>query len=160
MSQQGNYKQDHRSHGGDRNRGQTSAPLPPFSLLENGEIPAELFGKQALEIVGSIMNVDGRDFRAENTSSQVRRFYGEVKNLQRRLDLGEEWPRLRPLVKLVKAKIAYAKARNNGGLGAQFKTFIDKSIDQVESKEDFNSFCLLFEAVVGYLYGEGGLKDK
>ncbi len=134
--------------------------IPDFRLLEGENIPEDLLGEKAFAIVEAIMRSDRRGEDSRNTKSQVRRFYGEVKNLERRLQLGEDWGRIKPLVKMVKAKIAYAKERRNGGLGSGFKAFIDKGIDQVGSKEEFSAFCLLFEAVLGYLYGEGGLKEN
>lgn len=153
---QGQY-QNYRGQRGDRSnprhgQQQTPVQMSAFQLLVNKEIPPELLGETALKLTKEIMQSD----QDRNSSSQVRRYYGEIKTLQRRVEMGEKWERILPLVKMMKARAGYNLHRKV--IGNAFKTFIDRGIDQVHTKEEFASFCLLFEAVLGHLYGEGGLK--
>ena len=96
------------------------------------------------------------------SSSQLRKFHFEVKNLEERLKNSQkpnvEFVRIRPLVKMIKSKAAYS-CRTPGKdrkIPETFKNFIDEMIDNVHDYNDFKAFALCFEAVVGYFYGEGG----
>lgn len=120
------------------------------------QVVDELYGSIALQWANYI-----GDNKHHNkiTSHQLRRHYNEVKGLQRQLqnEGSESWKTIFPLLKLVKARVSYNSVRD-GGVPAQFKTFVDKGIDGIKDSESFHHFCLFFEAVVGYLYGNQGVQ--
>lgn len=91
-------------------------------------------------------------------SAQLRRFFGEVKNLSLRMQQGRTWAELEPFVRMVKSKAMYAKGRNNGTIPDEFRAFLTDNIDKIKDKRDFEAFALYFEAVVGYMYGKGLVK--
>lgn len=79
------------------------------------------------------------------TTSQLRRFYGDVKRQQARGFNRNEFVLLKP-------KLAYAVARH-GGQQTRIKQFYDvmaKAIDAVENEAQFRRFIRLFEAIVAY----------
>lgn len=89
------------------------------------------------------------------SSSQLRNFYSEVKSLQRKYEHHKNrWNEILPLIKLIKAKVKYASAKASGRdrITKNFVDFISKSIDVINSEKQFEDFCLIFEAVVGYHY--------
>lgn len=91
------------------------------------------------------------------TSAQLRRFYGDVKNLEMRLensaDKDKAFSEILPMIKLLKAKAAYAKSR--GLVPDNFKDWIWENVDMINGIRDFKAFLLYFEAVVGFCYGNG-----
>lgn len=92
----------------------------------------------------------------ELKAAQLRKFYGEVKNLELRLkssaDKKATFRQILPLIKLLKAKGAYACKRKV--VPDAFKTWLTTNVDAVEDIKDFEAFLLYFEAVVGFCYGE------
>ena len=99
--------------------------------------------------------------RPELKSAQIRRFYHDVKALEAKIGASEEvevFEKNLPLIKMLKSKVAYACPKTYGSrkIPIEFKQFMDECIDGIEDREDFEAFTLVFEAVVGYFYGEGG----
>lgn len=99
---------------------------------------------------------------ASLTSAQLRRFYGEAKNLEKkatdktRNEITEEsFAPVLPLVKMLKSKVAYAANPANRKVPQEFRQWLDKHLDSVNSAEEFKAFLLHFEAVVGFCYGLG-----
>lgn len=88
------------------------------------------------------------------SSAQLRRFYGEFKQLQKMI-IGKSFEQVKPLIKMVKSKASYAANPNNQKIPNQFKNFLIENIDRINSREDFDAFMLHFEAVVGFYYGMG-----
>ncbi|MFO0827630.1 MAG: type III-A CRISPR-associated protein Csm2 [Phycisphaerales bacterium] len=100
-------------------------------------------------------------------SSQLRRFFGEVKELYRRFDAltrdkdasdAEAIYRqhIEPLFKMIRSKVAYASRQKAAGtVPVDFQRFIDHGVSQVSNPADFRRFVMHFEAVVGFLYGKG-----
>ena len=91
------------------------------------------------------------------SSAQLRRFYGDVKNLEMRCENSSDentaFLSILPLIKLLKAKAAYAKHRKL--VNQAFKDWIWDNVDKINDKKDFDAFLLYFEAVVGFCYGNG-----
>lgn len=88
---------------------------------------------------------------------QLRRFYNEVKSLEARVEANGFNP-TRPLIKMLQSKVAHACPKSYGGrkVPQEFRKFVEECVEAIESGEDFGAFVLVFEAVVGYFYGEGG----
>jgi len=91
------------------------------------------------------------------TSSQLRRFFGEVKELYRRLTTNQDYrTRIEPQFKMLRSKAYYA-TRSGGGqqrISGEFCKFVENAVQKVQSEEDFRKFVEHFEAVVGFLYGK------
>jgi len=123
-------------------------------------VKSELLNEKAKEIAQSFFGKDRRGNIVPGlTSAQLRRFYTEVKSIDKRLetagDKEKKFKELFPLIKMLKSKVAYASNPRKRRVPDQFRKFIDDSIDKVIDKKDFDAFVLQFEAVVGYFYGEG-----
>ena len=84
-------------------------------------------------------------------SSQLRKFYMEVKSLERKVE-AEGFEKIKPLIKMLKVKVNYQRGR--GLVPPKFVEFITKCVDNVNDREDFKDFVMHFEAVVGYYYGK------
>lgn len=91
-------------------------------------------------------------------SAQIRRFFGEIKNLYLRLQQGRPWPELEPFVRMVKSKALYAQGTNR--IPGEFCSFLTTNIDKVKDEKDFKAFVLYFEAVLGFAYGKGMVKNE
>lgn len=109
------------------------------------------------------MQIDGLAGKIGRISkNQLRNFYGEVKTLESRIEKtgARGWKEVFPLVKLMKAKVKYAHSKQSSATSVpeEFMVFIEKSVDRIKTEKEFKDFCLIFEALVGYIYGKGGAK--
>ena len=91
---------------------------------------------------------DGR--RDKLTTSQLRKFFGELKRIQA---LGYEESKADFL--LLQAKLAYAvgRARKGGGRAGKIESFakvISEGIRAVNSEKEYKNFINVVEAVVAY----------
>jgi CRISPR-associated protein Csm2 len=128
----------------------------------NGTVPLEkLFDEKALEQAKQFPDIkrkrrDRSDKRTELSKSQIRRFFGEVKNLQikhkQSLDKDKSWIQIKPMVMMLKSKAFYAEGTNK--IPKEFKEFIVENISKVNTKEEFETFVNYFEAVLAFAYGE------
>lgn len=103
------------------------------------------------------------------SSNQLRRFFGEVKELYRLLEarcaghegddqkLQQQYEiQIAPRFKMIRSKVFYAEKQNSNRIPSDFANFLKTSISKVNSANDFRKFVMHFEAVVGFMYG----KDK
>jgi CRISPR type III-A-associated protein Csm2 len=96
------------------------------------------------------------------TSAQLRRFHSEAKTLEGKCsnldDLKKDFAKVRPLVKMMKAKAAYACpiTESDRKVPVEFRKYIEEMVDNIEDSKDFKAFALCFESVVGFFYGQGG----
>lgn len=118
--------------------------------------------KWAKSFINPKFPADQRDRNPRLTSAQLRRFYMEAKTLEARVDAlknpKDDFPKLRPIVKMLKSKVAYACPipGRDKKVPEEFRRYIEEMVDNIDSYKDFKAFCLCFEAVVGFFYGEGG----
>ena len=130
---------------------------------EDGKLRTDLLGDEASKIAEQISNQISNQISIKLSTSQLRAFYGEVKALESRLsDDGENFDDVFPFVLMLKSKAEY-KYRNGKGKNfpKSFRDFIVKSVDEIKrvgNQQAFEDFCLLFEAVVGFVYGINGGK--
>lgn len=93
------------------------------------------------------------------SATQLRRFYNDVKSLHQRADAmtDEGFKQLKPLVKMIKSKVAYSRRKSGGTekVPECFRKYMDEMIDNINDKKDFEAFVKCFESVVGFAYGEG-----
>ena len=90
------------------------------------------------------------------STSQLRKYYGEVKHLERQMIVLEDgWETIFPLVKMLKAKVAYDSGRKDSKIPHEFKQCIEDCVNSIskDGEENFKAFLKHFEAVVGYYYG-------
>ena len=90
------------------------------------------------------------------TYNQIRKFYNEVLRLKNDYEKNNNFRKILPYFKMLKAKANVAFERGN--INKNFKTFIEKNVDFVGSDEKrFKIFCTFFEAIVAY--SKGTFKD-
>lgn len=122
-------------------------------LDSDGFIRAELLDREASEIADELS-------KTNLSTHQVRKFYDEVKQYKTRLDKGDDFKKIFPLILMLKskAKYAFSKEKDNkkkDGLKL-FYEFICQNIEKIkeedakDKKEKFDAFCLFFEAVYGF----------
>lgn len=92
------------------------------------------------------------------TSAQLRRFHIEAKELEERVKNTEDFSKIRPLVKMLKSKVAYAcpTTGTDRKVPEEFRKYIEEMVDNIDDIKDFKAFALCFESVVGFFYGQGG----
>jgi len=97
------------------------------------------------------------------TSAQLRRFHSEAKHLEEQIKNlapsgSDEFMKIRPLVKMLKSKVAYACpiTGSDRKVPEEFRKYIEEMVDHIDDVDDFKAFALCFEAVVGFFYGQGG----
>lgn len=130
--------------GGFRSESATT-PLPPIDL----QCDAQQFIKTA-EACAKIWT-EGRE---KATTSQIRRFYGEIKRLEQLIkQKGDElgWLDHEIEVRMLKPKAAYARV-TSGKAPEALVDFIKTGVDKSKTVHDFKRFVLLFEATIGFAY--------
>ena len=148
-----------RRPGNDRGGGAGSGATALFDpALPESELYDTLAEKQALSL-------------QQINSSQLRKFFGEAKDLYRQYNAltaavaeDEERERLyreriEARFRMLRSKVAYAeRPGGQSRLDRDFATFLKDGIQKVKTARDFVRFILHFEAVVGFMYGNGGVK--
>ena len=106
---------------------------------------AELFNEDA-ERFASVFS----QARNMNKSTQIRRFYDELVGWQERIGDDEaKFKELEAFIKMLNAKVAYAKGRSL--VDEQFASWFRDCIKSTTSAIALKHFRLHFEAVLGYL---------
>jgi len=112
---------------------------------------AEIVGKQLAEEKSIKFKSKGY-FKI--TPTQLRRFFDDVKAMQRYIDQfqGNErenaFKRKLPEIMMMRAKVSYARGRDTVTDG--FLSFINENMNSVKTAKDFDVFCKFFEAVYGF----------
>jgi CRISPR type III-A-associated protein Csm2 len=78
--------------------------------------------------------------------------------LEERTKNVDDFSKIRPLIKMLKSKVAYAcpTTGSERKVPIEFRRYIEEMVDNIADERDFKAFALCFEAVVGFFYGEGG----
>jgi CRISPR-associated protein Csm2 len=94
-------------------------------------------------------------FGAKLKASQMRRFYDDLKAIERKIMTGKSFQALEanfkrdwPMVVMFKAKAAYAEKR--GVSPREFTQFIFDHVASIKDLKDFKAFLKVFEAVVAF----------
>lgn len=145
---------------GQKSSGQARADVQPRPVVyfDGRSVRPELLDEEARKLAKEISSVK---------TTQLRRFYNSVVQLQRRLDqLAEKQPgpnareaafeQLRAEFKLLKARAHYAHARSKQMFPSRLLQFFVDHTHAVKTARDFDAFCQHFQAVVGFhqYYGE------
>lgn len=126
-----------------------------YKNKENKILDPELLDKKAIEEAKQFP--DGRE---RLSKSQIRRFFGAIKNLHFQLENGRSWDQILPLFKMFRSKVSYAKRSGSKKIPEAFARFLENNIESVGNDEDnFRAFVLYFEAVLGYAYGMNKIGD-
>lgn len=146
------------SHGGGQ---QYQAPggdqLPTPRLLhyyldtEKRKLDPSLVDEKAIEWARSFIS----DPKLPLKSTQMRRFYDEIKAIERKIQTGKDiqeqqarFERDRALVMMFKAKAVYAEKRKVAP--REFTQFIFDHMASIKDLLDFQAFIKVFEAVVAF----------
>ncbi len=100
-----------------------------------------------------------RDRNVQVSSSQLRAFYGDVKALEQKIIQGGEgaFDKFYYLVKMIKSKASYVQGKKTGKrVSREFRDYIHKCVDAINTEDDFEAFLKFFESTVGFYYGAGG----
>lgn len=131
-----------------------------FEASDPNQIRAELF-QEAEEIADKILEepVEGKK---PLSSTQLRRYYNEVKALDYRVkgwrtlkpqEQEVKFTEILPLIKLLRAKVEYKRNAKAGRISKSFAQFMADCIHSVNSLREFEAFVMFFEAVVGFYIG-------
>jgi CRISPR-associated protein Csm2 len=120
--------------------------------IKFGEVAPELFDTIAMEVAELISKpVDERKDKNKNKSTQLRKYYDELcmwdQKIRQNPDKYEEFL---PLIKMLNAKVAYAKGRDL--VDQNFVDLMRHCLKEV-TKEDpktFRNCKLFFEAFMGF----------
>lgn len=140
-----------------KTRGKTDKVMTYFV---DGRVKPELFSEKAQEegqklVVEKSIKLKGKGF-VEISTTQLRRFFDDVKAMQRYLyqfqgkDREDAFQKKLPEIKMLKAKVSYARGRDT--VTDQFQSFIESNVNAVNNLADFDVFCKYFEAVYGFFY--------
>lgn len=129
-----------------------------MSLYFDGKnIRKELLDEEArLEAEKFVPLVNGKPEKSAIKNAQLRRFFGEFKGFQRKLEqkqgeVDEHFKSILPMIKMINAKVTYARARSV--VPPAFEIWMKKHVAAIESARDFQAFLLHFEAIIGFCYG-------
>jgi CRISPR type III-A-associated protein Csm2 len=131
-------------------------------LFDPGKPDAELFDALAEKQADQL----------QINSNQLRRFFGELKELYRQFnalvasDADEEKKqevyrlKIEPRFKMIRSKVFYAtRAGGQSKLPAEFAQFLQEGIQKVADHRQFVRFVMHVEAVVGFMYGKGKVRQ-
>ena len=162
----------------DRGGGRDRTTYPPMSLqeLEGGFFDGE--GNLRPKLLDDVARGLGERFAQFGmdrvSNAQLRRFYGDLKELQKEIradaealremqggsegGTGPAFRRYEARIRMLKSKVAYAAGRRT--IPASFEKFISRCIDMVDSLRAFDACVTFLESVVGYFYGFGGERNR
>jgi len=144
-----NNKNRHAQRG--NNQQQNIAQIKQTDIVFSGAegVDKRLFSDRAENIANILAQAD----KDKNSYTQLRRFYDEVndfyEDIKSSVDKDDAYKTREPLIFMLNSKVAYAKGRNK--VDGNFVNFIRFGLSQVNDFKSFETFKLLFEAVMGFL---------
>jgi CRISPR-associated protein Csm2 len=112
------------------------------------ELKSGIFSDIAEKAAGKVNDPSGK----RNKRAQLRRFYDELvmwnDSVQQAEKRDEKYNELVPFIKMLKAKVVYAKGREH--VDETFKMFFSHCIDQITSAKTLKHCKLFMEAFMGY----------
>ena len=120
--------------------------------VQLGEVSPNLYGTIAYRVADDLDYGKNGKF---NASTQLRRFYDEMVMWNDRVQFAQEpdqkFKEVAPFVQMIRAKVAYAYGRKL--IDDNFKTLMNRLLDQVISAKTLGQAKLFFEAVMGFKKG-------
>ncbi|MGZ8094755.1 MAG: type III-A CRISPR-associated protein Csm2 [Methylosarcina sp.] len=108
-------------------------------------VDAELFNSVAKNEAQKIASGGDR----VNKPTQLRKFYDEIVMWEQKASLHpEKFAEYLPFIRMINAKVAYAKGRNL--VDEKFVGMMSECLRQVESTETLRTFKLFMEAFMGF----------
>ncbi|NSW87053.1 MAG: type III-A CRISPR-associated protein Csm2 [Syntrophobacteraceae bacterium] len=152
-----NPRQAGQTRGGHGGAAPTSVPVATriqyFMDSEKQKLDPVLVDAKAQEWASSFVFVRREDTPLKTT--QMRRFYDDLKAIERRILLGKDvhaqqanFERDRALILMFKAKAVYAEKRRVSPRA--FTQFIFDHMESIKELRDFQAFLKIFEAVVAF----------
>ena len=96
-----------------------------------------------------------KEIAGKDTSSQIRKFYNDFLILKTKAEISQSeedfQKNVLPLIVFSKAKIAYALGRSSVQLSKKFADEINKKVDAIETRSDFENFLNYYQALIGYV---------
>ncbi|HOQ06166.1 MAG TPA: type III-A CRISPR-associated protein Csm2 [Anaerohalosphaeraceae bacterium] len=152
--------------GGSRPQSQTQKEAPTavkvvyYKDKARKILDPELLDQKAQEQANKFPDVNDKNRKDKLSKSQIRRFFGAIKNLHFQLENGRSWEQVLPLFKMFQSKVAYAKRSGGKKIPEEFAVFLEENIKLVGNDEDnFRAFVLYFEAVLGFAYGNNKIGE-
>ena len=140
-----------RPSNGGYGRGQEETPPLDVSKMVFGDkIDPNIYA----DVAESIAKAIGDDKRNAVKSTQARRFYDEVVMWEEKIRQNPaSFAENLPLIKMMKAKVAYAKGRKH--IDAGFERMMNTGLNQVACPKTLTQFKTFFEAFMGFykVYG-------
>lgn len=125
-------------------------PLQYYQDAEKRVLRTELLDEKAKKWATDFLSSE-----VKLKTTQLRRFYDELKTIERKILIGKEisewnrnFDRDRALIVMLKAKALYAEKRKNSP--REFTEFIFDHVASLEEFRDFQAFLKVFEAVVAF----------
>lgn len=141
--------------GGYGNDRYSAPPAPTISVSEiklQAPVSVELFASIAEDKAKTVAAAGGR---RNNKSTQLRKFYDELVmwfdkvNLERTNDgKASKYAEVAPFIKMMKAKVAYAKGRDH--VEACFEQMFSHLISQIDGPDTLRHAKLFMEAFMGF----------
>lgn len=124
-----------------------------FAHIKFSEINSNLFDTTAMQVADVIskpVDRNGRPDSKKNKSTQLRKYYDELCMWDQKIRQNpESYKEYLPLIKMLNAKVAYAKGRDL--VDQNFVDLMRHCLNQVtEDKKTFETCKLFFEAFMGF----------
>lgn len=125
---------------------------PPIEKIDTDDISfktisAELFNtvaKRKAETIAANKNNNS------NKPTQIRKFYDEISMWDMKVSMNpEKFQEYLPYIRMLNAKVAYAKGRNNL-VDDNFVRLMSHCLNEVNSVESMHAFKLFMEAFIGF----------
>jgi CRISPR-associated protein Csm2 len=115
-------------------------------IILTGEIDPKLFDEIAEQTAKHIADAD----RDKNKSTQLRKYYDELSMWEQKIKQNpKQYSEYLPLIKMINAKVAYAKGRKL--VTDEFVELMRHCLRQLTDKpESFKNCKLFFEAFMGF----------
>ncbi|MBE0448926.1 MAG: type III-A CRISPR-associated protein Csm2 [Actinobacteria bacterium] len=140
----------YRQNAGRRQQNQHNPSMPDPRVLdkgftENQEVLLDSYARKWGEFLA------GKKLK----KAQIRRFYRDIKAIESRIQDDGDFGRNKQLIAMLKAKAAYATARQDASAPPEFRELMDAAVKHAKHDWDqFKGFVQFFEAVVAYHYAE------
>jgi len=153
-----NYGQPRSGGNYDRNS-RPPAPTIDISDVHFGDAMPELLFADIAQKKAQIVAEAGRLARGKNKSTQLRKFYDELVMWHEKVAFEQsadkrlvKYKELAPYVKMMKAKVAYARGRDH--VDECFEKLFAHVIGQISSPESLKHAKLFMEAFMGFYKAE------
>ncbi|CAA6820354.1 MAG: CRISPR-associated protein, Csm2 family [uncultured Thiotrichaceae bacterium] len=130
--------------GGSHQRQQYTPSLDVSKVVFSGDLEPELFSSVAEQTARTIAS--GKN---TNKSTQLRKFYDEICMWETRISSHPEmFKESLPFIKMINAKVAYAKGRKL--VDDNYVLLINHCLKQIQDEDTMRYFKLFMEAFMGF----------